>query len=343
MKKIILICCFILSSTAIIYAQTSSEKLIRQGVSLHDKGKYADAIACYKAALELTPNSMPATYEMSLSYLRLKDYKNAIKYSSDIISAGYDPLLTDAYIVKSAALAESDQLDQSIQLLNEAIERCGDEYLLHFNLGLSYFNKKDNKMAIDHLQKAIEIDATHSSAFLMYAYALNDSGKWLKSFYAYHFFLLLEPNTDRSKEAFSDMMDIISADIPANSPLLQSEDGVNRKRLYESIKAKKPISSEPASQYKFFEDASKLIFFTLSQLQTDEKNGLLWNFFVPTYTEILNSNYFDVYCHYISVTAYPESLEWWNNNKDKVDNFIEWFEKGQGSDEEEIHGEEEVE
>lgn len=338
MKKLFFICCLIISTTAYTYAQAPVDKLIRQGVSLHDKGKYADAVACYRAALDLMPNSMPATYEMSLSYLWLKDYANAIQYSSEIIRAGYEPLLTDAYIVKSTALAESKRLDECIELLNEAIERCGDEYLLHFNLGLTYFNQKNNKMAIEQLQKAIEIDATHSSAFLMYAYALNDSGEWLKSFLAYHFFLLLEPNTERSKEAFSDMMDIISANIPVDSPLLLPEDGVNRKLIYNNIKSKQPISTQPILQYKFFVDASRLIFFTLSELEANEKNNLLWDFFVPTYNEILNSNYFDVYCRYVSVAAYPESLEWWNSNKEKVDDFIDWFERGKSGYDETIEG-----
>lgn len=329
MKRILLVCILFLT-VIIVQAQPSSEKLIRQGVSLHDKGRYADAIECYKQALKINSSSMSATYEMSLSYLGLKEFNNAIKYSTIVINNDFQPLLMDAYIVKSTALAEMDKLDESIKLLNEALVRCGDEYLLHFNLGLSYFNKKDNKNAITHLQKAIEIDATHPSTFLMYAYALNDSGRWVNSLYSFHFFLLLEPNTKRSKEAFSEMYDILSMKLPNNSPSLLPEDGVDRKLLYESIQKLKPIAQDSLSQYKFFEEASKQVFFMLSQLQTDSRSGLLWDFFVPVYDEILSSNFFDVYCHYVSVAYFPQSLEWWNNNKDKVDNFIEWFETGQG-------------
>lgn len=328
--KRILIVCLLFAASITIYAQPSSEKLIRQGVSLHDRGRYAEAIECYKQALQINSSSMSATYEIALSYLGLKDYGNAIKYSTKVIDNKFQPLLMDAYIVKSTALAETNKLDESIKLLNEALERCGDEYLLHFNLGLSYFNKKDNKNAIDHLQKAIEIDATHASTFLMYAYALNDSGKWVKSLYSFHFFLLLEPNTERSKEAFAEVYDILSARLSENSPNMQPEDGVDRKALYQSIQKLKPIVQDSVSQYKFFEEASKQIFFTLSQLQTDSQSGLLWDFFVPVYDEILGSGFFDVYCRYVSVAYFPKSLEWWNNNRDQVDNFIEWFETGQG-------------
>lgn len=332
MKKIILTCCLILLSVS-SYSQASSEKLIRDGASLHDRGKYADAIECYKAALKINPSSMSAVYEMSLSYLRLKDYSNAILNSSKVIDSNFEPLLPDAYIVKCTALAETGNLNESIKLLNEAIGKCGDTYLLHFNLGLSYFNKKDNEMAINHLQKAIEIDATHPSSFLMYAYALNDSDKWIKSIYAFHFFLLLEPNTERSKEAFAELYDLLSGDIPDDSPKLQPEDGVSRKLLYENIRQKRPVATDSESKYKFFEEASNLIFFTVGQLQNDTKTGLLWDFFVPIYNEILDSGYFDVYSRYVSVGYFPESLKWWEDNKVKVDNFIDWFERGQAPSE----------
>jgi len=47
------------------------------------------------------------------------------------------------------------------------------------------------------------------------------------------------------------------------------------------------------------------------------------------FTKILHSNYFETYCRYISVSYFPESLEWWNNNKTKAEDFFIWFEHGE--------------
>lgn len=331
MKKLLFTIFLLLSSIFTVLAQPTSDKLIREGVKLHDKKRYKDAIECYKKALEINPSSMSATYEMSLSYMELKDYDNSLKYSTKVINANFQPLLMDAYIVKGSTLAEMNKLDQSIQILNEAVDKCGSSYLLYFNLGLSHFKKGNNQQAINNLAKAIEIDATQPSVFLLYAYALNDADKWIQSFYAFHFFLLLEPNTARSKEAFEEMYDIISANLGPSSPRLTQGDGMNRKYIYNAIQRVRPALNDEAAKFKFFEDASKTIFFSLSQMQADDKTGMLWDFFVPTYTEILESGYFDVYCRYVSAGYFPESLSWWNINKDSVDHFIEWFEHGQGS------------
>ncbi|WP_029903979.1 tetratricopeptide repeat protein [Prevotella sp. 10(H)] len=335
MKNGFIIILFLLFTTLTIYAQPSSERLIRQGVSLHDKGRYKEAIACYEEALKVNPTSMSAVYEMSLSYLQLKDYDKALRNSGKVIAANFQPLLMDAYIVKGTALANQDKMNEALRTLNEALEKCGDEYLLHFNLGLCYFNNKDNRMAVQHLRKAIEIDATHASAFLLYAYALNDLGRWVQSFYSFHFFLLLEPNTGRSSDAFGEMYDIINAQLDAGSDKLLPEDGIDRNILYNAIQQKKTGATDEISQYDFFVESSKLIFFTLSQMQNDTQNGLMWYFFVPTYEEILGSGHFDTYCRYVSVAYFPESLTWWENNKTHVDNFIEWFENGQGGVDEE--------
>ncbi len=319
------------SFSFVAYAQPSSDKLIRKGVSLHDRGRYNDAISYYQQALKANPSSMSATYEISLSYLMLKDYDNALKYSTKVINGNFKPLLIDAYCVKSSALSETNKLDQAIKLLNEALEKCGDEYLLHYNLGLSYFKAKNLKLSIFHLQKAIEIDTTHPSAFLLYAYALGDSERWVQSFLSFHFFLLLEPNTDRSKDAFGEMYDIITQKKPDGSAALTPEDGIDRQKLYDQLRNIQPKVDDQRFQYAFFEQASRQIFFTLGQMQDDSRKGLLWDFFVPIYSEILESGYFDTYCRYVSVSYFPVSLEWWNNNTTKVDGFISWFEDGQGS------------
>ncbi|NDW09170.1 tetratricopeptide repeat protein [Dysgonomonas sp. 520] len=334
MKKyyiIALLLCLSLNS----FSQASSDKLIRKGVGMHERGKYKEAIRYYEEALKLNSTSMSAIYEMSLSYLYLKDYDNALKYSTKVINANYQLLIIDAYCVKSTALSELGQEDQAIKLLNEAISKYKDEYLLHYNLGYSYFKQGNYELAINNLRKAIEIDPTHPDTFLLYAYSLNDTNKWVESFLSFHFFLLLEPNTERSKDAFGEMYDLINQTIDENSPGLEMEEGIDRQKLYAYIQRIKPVDDDPESKYRFFEQVSKSIFFTLGQIQNDTQSGPIWDFFVPIYSEILNSGYFETYCRYISACHSPQSLTWWNNNHKKVDNFIAWFEDGQGAEDEE--------
>lgn len=337
MMRIYFVLLLLFCVTASTFSQASSERLLRKGVSLHERGQYNEAIKYYEEALKINPKSMSAIYEQSLSYLYLKDYENALKFSTRIINANFQPLYVDAVCVKSAALSELGQIDQAIKLLSDALAQYGEEYLLLYNLGYSYFKKENYKDAITNLAKAIEVDPTHADAFLLYAYSLGDSEQWLQSFLSLHFFMLLEPNSARSKDAFQEMYDIIDQTLPPDSPSLGMEDGVDRTKLYNYLQRIKPKDESPENKYKFFEQASQSIFYTLTKIQEtrDENNisdnNLIWTFFVPIYSEIYAAGHIETYCRYVSSCYFPESMKWWSKNSSKVDNFILWFEEGQGS------------
>lgn len=80
------------------------EELINEGVELHDAGEYEEAIDRYLEALEIDSTSVLANYELSLSYLALKDF-SALEYSSWVIDSSNEQLCCGAYAVKSEALA----------------------------------------------------------------------------------------------------------------------------------------------------------------------------------------------------------------------------------------------
>lgn len=331
MKRVIsLVLLFIL--TTLMYGQKTSDQLIKQGVALHDQGKYMEAISTYQQALKANPSSMSAVYEMSLSYLKMEDYTNAIKHSTQVINVGFKPLLVDAYVVKGTALAAQNKLNEAIDLFNEAIRTCGSEYLLHYNLGLCYYNNKNTNMALLSLRKAIELDNTHAGAFLLYAYSLNDAHLWIQSFYSFHFFLLLEPNTKRSNEAFKEMYGLLTNKLNENDVRLDKLDELDKRGIYNKIQKLKPQATDAVSQYNYFVAASREIFTTMNNSIPKDSQSLFWTFFVPVFGEIVESEHFETYCRYVSVAYFKESLEWWETNKKEVDDFIEWFEQGKSPD-----------
>ena len=357
MKKLqpILLLFFILFSTS-LFAQRSEQSLIDEGVVLHDSGEYKQAIEKYQQVLSFNPHSLQAIYEMALSYLELKDYEKAMEYSTRVIDADDENLSVLAYCVKSGALAEMNQLDKAIDLLKEALNKHGDNYLLHFNLALNYYKKNDIGNALLHVKRSIDLNKSNSDAFLLNAYALNDAELWVQSILSFQMFLLIEPDSQRSKNAFEEMLQIMrikpvsekpversfiqqqlhrnsSAIHPDQIPPLTVEQGLNRNYIYHAITTTLDslrTHNKEADLFTTFTEVSKAILAVLEKENdgTKEKNAF-WTFYVPFFTEILHSNYFETYCRYISVSYFPESLEWWNNNKTKAEDFFIWFEHGE--------------
>ena len=241
-------------------------------------------------------------------------------------------------------------------LLKYGLKKHGENYLLNFNLAQNYYKKNDIGNALLHVKRSIDLNKSNSDAFLLNAYALNDTGLWVQSILSFQMFLLIEPDSQRSKNAFEEMLQIMrikpvsekpversfiqqqlhrnsSAIHPDQIPPLTVEQGLNRNYIYHAITTTLDslrTHNKEADLFTTFTEVSKAILAVLEKENdgTKEKNAF-WTFYVPFFTKILHSNYFETYCRYISVSYFPESLEWWNNNKTKAEDFFIWFEHGE--------------
>ena len=248
-----------------------------------------------------------------------------------------------------------DRVDEAIELLREGLEKRGDEYLLHFNMALNYYKKGNTDKTLEHLKRAIDLDKTHSGAFLLNAYSLNDKGLWIQSILSFQMFLLLEPDSRRSKNAFEEMLqtmrikkldepiersftqlqmtrgDTATTLHPGNSSSLGSQSSLDQSSVYRvitsTIDSLKAVDAN-IDEFTLFKTVNKAFISELEKESMENKEGILWTFYVPFFSRISDSNYYETFCRYISVSYYPESLEWWQQNPDAAVNFVIWFEKG---------------
>ncbi len=355
-----------------LYAQEADEplsvqELIVKGIEQHDAREYKQAVETYKEALKLDSTSMFATYELALTYLKLRDYENASVYSTKVIDSKDEKLLIGAYGVKSESLAETGKPEEAIALLEEALKELGNDYYLHFNLALNYFKKEDLDKTIYHVENALNLDKFQSGAYLLSAHALSDKQMWVQSILSFQFFLLTEPNSYRSKVAFEEMLQIMRVKETAEEPIersfiqkqlerhstkkepsrntkktppLNTLLGVNRELVYNAIETTldslgRTVNNEiletdttNSELYNSFKEVTRTIFEVLSEENDGTKAGLFWSYQIPVVSIIVESPYFDTYCRYISVAYFPESLKWWEDNPESAAKFIRWVEKG---------------
>ncbi len=356
MKKYLFTIIFIFVTFFNIAGQESQvQTLIKEGIELHDSAQYVQAVEKFESALQINPKSNLAMYELALSYLELKNYDKTLEYSTKVINSGDNNLLVGAYSVKSQALTESGKIDTAIELLKEGLEKNGDSYLLHFNLALDYYKKNDSEKSLEHVTRAIQLDKTFSGAFLLNAYLQRDKGMWVRSIFSFQMFLLLEPDSRRSHNAFSEMLQAMFIKSTEEEPVgrsfvqMQLDKGVtsgtntkapsmanqelNRKDIYDAIEATLD-SLQIEDETDTFEVFMLINETIINSLSTDdasseqEGDDNFWTFYYPFFNSINNSKYYEAFCRYISVSYYPESLQWWEENNDEAKSFVNWFEKG---------------
>lgn len=150
------------------------------GLVLYEKGLYEESINEYKKELELIPSYVNINDNLALLWTRLGEayYRNGIYKASSGDKAGSIIMSNEALIACNKALAmnalflpayslsgqlhyTSGMVDESIKDYEKVLEMSNDENAIleaNYRLGIIYASNGDEKRAIRHWKKAIEIN-----------------------------------------------------------------------------------------------------------------------------------------------------------------------------------------
>lgn len=334
MTKIKLAIGLILLATA-SFGQSITDSLVQIGKEYHEHGYYEDAIAKYQEALAIDPASAMAHYEVSVSYLSIEDYDNAIQYSSKAIALD-DQFALQAYVVKGSALGYLGKSKESIKLFKKGIRKYGDQYFFNYNLGYNYYHLKQYKKAEEALVKAIRANPHHASSHLLLAYVMHDMRKTTQSLLSLYYFLLLEPDSERASAAHQLLMQQFGGNVKKSmGEPNQVNIALNANADHEFGAAAMMVSMLEASnslaenagksEGELFVKNTTSFFKILGELKQKDSKGFHWEYYVPFFYEIAQSAHIDTYCYYISQLSGEESLRWLQHNMDKVEQFDQWL------------------
>lgn len=194
-----------------LQAQTTSDAnaLIKEGVTLHDAGKYDEAIAKYKAALKIDPENMSANYELSFTLFSSNQGKEAIPYLEKVI-ASQDGLKAQACDLLGSIYDDDKQPGKALEYYKKGIEADPNYQRLHFNMAITYYGQKQYAESELSAINAIKLDPKHASSHRIFAMAANRQNQLGRSLLGWCNFLLIEPQTKRSAEAMAYVKAIVN-------------------------------------------------------------------------------------------------------------------------------------
>lgn len=332
--KVILISFGLIFAASILNGQAEMEELLRRGTHLHDEGDFSGAIHFYEKALKIDPNSALVNYEMSLSYFADGKYKEAIKYA-DVVLKENTEFLIQAYVAKGSALDMLGKTKESIKLFKKAIKSTEDHYLLNYNLALNHFKLSDFGNAEDRAISAIELNPNHSSSHLLLAKLHDEESNRIQSLLSNFYFLFLEPNSSRAKDAlqmlhFNMEKGVSKNDNDDNNIIINLEENASDRfsaaQLMLSMMQASNLSEEnDQSEYDAFQDNTKSFFGVLGSLNEDEHKDIWGLFYIPFFYELSESPHFETFCRYITQAENKASFQWLKDNEEKLDDFDIWL------------------
>jgi len=335
MKNLLLLSSLLLTLSS--FGQNKIDSLIKVGIQYHDNGEYGKAIEIYNAALKIDPKSTLINYELSMSYMYSGDYKKAIKHSDVIIKQKKDHLLL-AYISKGSSLDNLGKTKQSIKLFNKAIAEFGDNYLLHYNLGVNYYKIQDYKNSESAYTNAIMANPDHASSHYGLAFIKSEQNQRVQSILGLYYFLFIEPSSKRAETAYKLLKEQLGGSVQKdennqmnynvfiNPQSMESEFGAAEMMLAMLEASNTLDENKDKTSDELFIENTKSFFSVLGELPEDgKKTNIWWDFYVPIFYKLAKSEYMDVFCNYISISSNEKAKEWLRTNNEKAENFGEWL------------------
>lgn len=313
------------------------KELVSQGTELHDQGKYDEAIAKYKAALDIDKNSTVANYELSYTYMVTEQYDKAIKFSKEVIDQNKDNQY-GAYIVLGSSLDMLGKPDEAIKTYNEGLLKFPNSNLLNYNLALTLYNQKEFDKAEKAIIDAILAKPTHGSSHLVLSAIMQSKGERVKALLPLYYFLMLEPNSRRSRSNYINLKNLLKQGVEKENdkkvnvtvPFSASKDSVfgAAEMMVSMLEASKfEDGNKNKPEMDLFIETNRGFFSILGELKKDNK-GIWWDLYVSKFYDLVQTKNQEAFSYYISQSENSDIINnWIANNSDKIAKFKEWMDK----------------
>jgi tetratricopeptide (TPR) repeat protein len=310
-----------------------AEELVRLGISYHDRGDYETAIDYYGKALELAPDHPVILYETAFSYMYMGNSETALAVAEQGIAAaerrGMRDVIPSLFDIKGSALDNLDRSAEAIEVYLTAINQYGaSNTFLYYNLGLSYYRVEKRAEAREALLHGLLLNPNHPSSNLLLGRISMEEGQKTQAFYAFCYFLLLEPNTDRSAQAYNTLLYLLTKQeqigLMDNGTFTASDMVISLSFALDDENAGKSDAEKiKAKLYYLFTSLEELK--NAGKIERGAGDELYWDFYAPFFNRIAVSGYFDTLCRYIALTSDPGADDWIVNGREEIDGFFEWL------------------
>jgi antitoxin component YwqK of YwqJK toxin-antitoxin module len=305
-----------------------SNKLIEEGIELHNEKKYTEAIEKYSQVYPGDSLYRLAQYEICLSYYFMDSFDKSIKIADELIADKSYRHKLDAILVKINSLSEAKRYEEVHEVCNDALKMFPLYNVLYIKRGLNYERMEKFDLAYKEYQESLRLNPLFSTTHYQLGKLYAKMNLPSLSILAYQTFLLTSDNANFMNTALNEMENVCRNQ--AEIDLTHNE--AFRKNLGVFEESDLVVKSQAAFGKKY-KSAIKLNYLSSRQLQlvcerlSKEAitNDEVANFYVNLYTTIWEKKFFEscVLVSFRQLDAKDVVAEIKKKQK-KTDVFIEW-------------------
>ena len=160
---------------SIIQQKNQLPDLIKQGLALHQKGKYGEAQAIYEQALEIQDDHFDALQLLGALSAQTKQLTKAVDYLTKALQINPDHAA--CYSNRGIALKELGRLNEALASYDQAISIKPDYADAYSNRGIALKELGRLEEALESCDKAIQLNPDYADAYSNRGIALKELGR----------------------------------------------------------------------------------------------------------------------------------------------------------------------
>jgi hypothetical protein len=198
---------------------------------------------------------------------------------------------------------------------------------------------QDYKLASEAFQKSVKNRLDHTNSHYALSSAMQLQDKRIEAMIPLYFFLMLEPDSDRSQRAVINLEDLWSqgvnreqatgnVQINLASPKGKGSDPMRSAELMVSMLQAKSLESSDNPDLIYSEsyvEKLRSLFNYLGQAEWEGRDDFYTQYYIPFFYRLVESEYFEAFVHYILQSKDEESNKWVKTNTDKLEAMFDWL------------------
>ncbi|MCH8905277.1 MAG: tetratricopeptide repeat protein [Bacteroidetes bacterium] len=338
MKEILLITSIFLF-TFIANAQNEKvDRIIEQGIVLHDRGNFEGAIKKYDEALEIDPVSLYALGEKALTLWTMGNFKGSILLCEKCIEL--DPnseLLKPVYTVYANSLDALHKPEEAIEIYDDAIEKFPDYYYLYYNKGITLSQTGKYDEALVCFQSSVILNPYHASSHNAIGRVLSLNQR-IPIVLSLCRFLVIEPQGDRAKANIPIVQDIMmgsakktgknSIEIFLDPSMYADSTGEKKENDFQTVYLMLTLTglfgNKKKTEVEIFIGKFTTVC-TSMEGAIDDNFGFFWEYYAPYFIEMNDKNFIETFSYLAYASSKNKKVKkWLGKNQKKINKFYDW-------------------
>ncbi len=339
MRKILLLFTLFLF-TLVATAQTESDQIINEGIELHDKGEYESAIRKYDDVLKSDPANARALYEKSYTLFHMKKYDECEVLCKQLLQGKL--YRKEVYVQYGNLLDMTKRQKESLELYEKGIREFPDYSMLYFNKGITLSGMERDDEAMLSFQQGVKLKPLHASSH--YAIGkLSQGDSRVPALMALFTFVLIEPQSDRSKESIKILNKLMNkgisrtdsgnVSISIDASTLEkkkkgAENDFSSTELILSLGSSLATTSDSLKAKSTTYQLNKVFDLIIASLNEGKKKGrgFYWTFYAPFLIELESKGFLETAAYIAHASSNNDEVnQWLTDNTNKTTAFYDWL------------------